>query len=78
MKTTVEQRNFLRKLRETKSSPSDIQETSVIQVNAATAYLDSLPRRRKGAFHLFLGTRYLSKLRLSTPVMMLTESSTLN
>jgi hypothetical protein len=71
MKTTIEQRNFLRKLREAKSSPSDIQETSVIQVNAATAYLDNLPPRRKGAFHLFLGTRYLSKLNLSKPVLLL-------
>lgn len=72
MKTTVEQRNFLRKLREAKSSPSDIQETSVIQVNAATDYLDSRPAKRKGAFHLFLGTRYLSKMNLSNPVLLLT------
>lgn len=73
MKTTpVEQRNFLRKLREAGSRQSDIQETSVIQVNAATAYLESLPRRRKGAFHLFLGTRYLSKMNLSKPVLLLT------
>ena len=75
MKTTVEQRNFLRKLREARSSQSDIQETSVIQVNAATAYLDSLPPRRKGAFHLFLGTRYLSKMNLSKPVLLLTYES---
>lgn len=68
MKTTpVEQRNFLRKLREAGSRQSDIQETSIIQVNAATAYLDNLPTKSKGAFHLFLGTRYLSKLRLSKP-----------
>jgi hypothetical protein len=64
---TTEQENFLRKLRATKSPQSEIRVTSVVQVNAATAYLDNLPTKSKGAFHLFLGTRYLSKLRLSKP-----------
>lgn len=73
MKSTTEQRNWLKRLREGRSLQPDTQETSVIQVNAATAYLESLPRRRKGAFHLFLGTRYLSKMNLSKPVLLLTE-----
>jgi hypothetical protein len=75
MNTTPEQRNWLKLLREGRSHQPEIQVTSVAQVNAATAYLDNLPTKRKGAFHLFLGTRYLSKLRLDKPVLFLTEKS---
>lgn len=75
MKTTpVEQRNFLRKLREAGSRQTDIQETSIIQVNAASSYLDSLPPRRKGAFHMFLDARRLRQINLSKPVLLLEDS----
>jgi hypothetical protein len=72
---TTQQRNWLKRLREGRSHQPDTQETSVEQVNAATSYLDSLPPRRKGAFHLFLDTRHLSRMNLSKPVMLLTEAS---
>lgn len=75
MKPTTEQRNWLKRLREGRSLQPDTQEASVIQVNAATAYLDAIPPRRKGVFHLFLGTQHLSRMRLSPPVMLLTETS---
>jgi hypothetical protein len=78
MTQTTQQRNWLKRLREGRSLQPNTQETSVEQVNAATAYLDSLPPRRKGAFHLFLGTQHLSRMNLSKPVMLLTETSTLN
>ena len=74
--TTPEQRNFLRKLREARSHPSNVLETSVTQANAATAYLDSRPRRRKKpCFGLMLSSRHLSKLPLSKPILLLTNGA---
>lgn len=74
--TTPEQRNFLRKLREARSHPSNVLETSVAQVNAATAYLDNKPRRRKKpCFGLMLSSQHLSKLPMPKPVLLLTNGA---
>lgn len=71
MDTRTTQRNYLRKLHEARSHQTETKETSVVQVNAATHYLDHAPRRRKPAFGLMLTSRHLSKLPLSKPVLRL-------
>lgn len=71
--TSAKRRNFFKKLREARSRQSDIQETSTIQVNAASSYLGSLPPRRKGVFHMFLDASRLRKINLSKPVLLLED-----